>query len=841
MIVIWFISGCKSTQTLKDNEYLLAKNKLIVKGDAKIDLDEVKDYVQQKPNKTILGVFKFHLFLFNIISNDYVEHRNIKCDERVDRRNERRRLKNIARIEKAQQKGIHKDSVKLKPYIDCHPSFWDNLRNTIGERPVIFDSVKVKKSQEQINLYLKNKGFFNNKIESQIELKPGKKKAFVTYTLIPGIPYTIKKVSYAIDDLALLDAVRQSTNGTLLYPGNNYDVNVIDEERKRLTKAMRDQGYYFFNKDYIVYQIDSNLNSNQVTIKQIIRNPSERKYLENGEDTIVKTQHQRYRISRVVVNTSFDPKNQSGLDDENMIYIDSLYFANKYLMRHQPEVVSNQIFVRQGQYFSQSKDEYTYRRLAGLNNFKFINIRYQEDKSTDSNLLICYINLTPSVSQSTSLEAEGTNSGGQLGMSGSWNYKNKNTFRHAEIFNLRLKAGVEAQQTINGTNSPDGESALQAIIPFNTIEYGAESSIAFPKLLLFEKLFLKKLKNNNPKTKLNLSWNYQQRPEYVRTALNTALSLNFQGGGKNAKDFKITPFQISVIGITKTKSFQDYLDNLNNSFLRNTYEDHYIQSSRFQYTWTNRRPKKTRNFSYYKFDFEAAGNTSQLVSSLYSKIEKNTIHTDSEGREYYKHFNIRFAQFIKTTSDIRHYVSLSSKNQLVYRAYAGIGLPYGNLNVLPFDRSFFGGGANDIRAWNARRLGPGGLLYSQRKGVDQLGEILIEGNIEYRFELTPTFKSALFVDAGNVWLINQDDKRPDGNFDVNRFYKEIAIGAGIGLRFDFGFLLLRLDTGFKLKDPGLISGERWIFQPKSHYSTTNNNQTYNRFSPTFNLGIDYPF
>lgn len=852
--LLLLLSSCSSTQTLKDKELLLAKTSIDVKGGAKIDTDEAEGYVQQKPNKTILGFLKFHLFLFNLVPDSYVQTRNNACDDRVDRRNERRRRKNIKRILKAEETN-DSTGVKLKEYVDCHPSFWDNLRNTIGEPPVIYDSSEVTETKEQLSKYLNSKGYFHNKVESHVRFKPkdskrkarlglpqkNKRKAFVTYTLHPGEPYIIKRLSQSINDTSLLEPVKRSVNQTLILRGNNYDVSVIDEERKRMAKAMRDEGYYYFNKEYIVYQIDSAFNNNKLTIRQIIRDPLERDVTTAGKDTLISGVHHKYHISKVVVNANFDPKNQSQKMEEDVVVVDGIHFINKSLLQYYPDVIAQQIFIRPGDLYSQSKDEYTYRRLSGLNNFKFIDIDYREDETSDKHYLVCYINLTPSIKQSVALEAEGTTTGGQLGMSGSTNYKNRNTFNRAEQFNLRLKAGIEAQQTINGNQSTEEESALESFIPFNTLEYGAESSITFPKLLLFNNLFLNRLKNNNPKTPINLAWNYQQRPEYTRSALNAGFSLNFQGGGKNQTNYRLTLVQLSVIGITKSQGFENYLDELNNSFLSNTYEDHFIRSSRFVFEWTDKKPGfRDRNNTYLKFDLEIAGNSLQLQSLLEAQFQDKSLLKDSGGREYYETFGTRFAQFAKVILNAKRNITLSSRNKIVYRFYGGVGLPYGNLNVLPFDRSFFGGGANDIRAWSARRLGPGGIPYSASSEIDQLGDILLEGNIEYRFDLTQTLKSAFFIDAGNVWLIHSDDNRPNGNFDIGRFYKEIAIGAGMGFRFDFDFLIIRTDFGLKLKDPGLIEDERWIFQPKDNYKLTQNKR-YNRFSPTFNLGIGYPF
>ena len=857
ILLTTLLFGCSSTQTLSEGELLLAKNSIRVESDEKVNIEDAESYIQQKPNKTILGFLKFHLFLFNLAPDSYVTKRNIACDNRVDRKNERKQRKNEKRLLKAQQSGNDSTAVKLKKYIDCHPSFWDNLRNTIGEAPVVYDSNKTKETEEQLSKYLQNKGYFHNRVESEVRFKPkfskrrdrlnipqrAPKKVFVKYKIYPGKPYIIKNVSYSIVDKNIIEPVKRSISdgdGVLLKPGQNYNVERIDDERTRFSKAMRNEGFFYFNKEYIVFQIDSSLDNNLLNIKEIIRNPLEKTVTSTGKDTIIEGVHHKYSISKVIVNANFDPKNQSIKMNEDLIVVDGIHFINKSFLSFFPDVIANQIFIRPGDLFNEDKDEYTYKRLSGLNNFKFIDISYKEDETTDKHNLVCYINLTPSIKQSFGLEAEGTNTGGQLGTSGIATYKNKNTFNRAELFQLKVKAGLEAQQTINGNTSSDNESSIESFTPFNTIEYGAESSLSFPKLLIFNKLFLQKLKNNSPKTPINLSWNYQKRPEYTRTSINSAFSINFQGGGKNKTNYKITPLQVSFIQIETSPGFQNYLNAIDNSFFTNTYKDHYIQSSKFSLIWTNKTLQNDRNYWYFKQEFETAGNFLQGVSFLSDALWDNVPETDGGGRDYYRMFDIRFAQFVRNSIDIRHFSKLSDRNRLVYRFYGGIGVPYGNLNVLPFDKSFFGGGSNDIRAWAARRLGPGGITYNQSQNIDQLGDVLLEANVEYRFKLTNIFESALFLDAGNVWLINNDEKRPHGNFDVERFYKEFAIGGGMGFRFDFDFLIFRVDVAMKLKDPGLLEGERWIFQPKDDYKTMMG-KTYNRYAPTFNIGIGYPF
>ena len=321
----------------------------------------------------------------------------------------------------------------------------------------------------------------------------------------------------------------------------------------------------------------------------------------------------------------------------------------------------------------------------------------------------------------------------------------------------------------------------------------------------------------NPKTTINYLLNFQERPEYIRNI--TKISFGYFWNETKYKKHFINPINYSIIKLRLTSDFKDRILNQNNPFIVNSFTDHFINSSTYTFVYNNQETNKTRNFSFLRFNTEIAGN----LLSLYNDL--NSSERNANGG--YELFGIQYAQFVKADIDYRYY-RRTSLTSLVSRISLGIGKPYGNLDVLPFEKSYYGGGANDIRAWQARTLGPGSLPNSliTETIINQIGELKIEGNIEYRFDITKLFEGAVFTDAGNIWLLTTDSQRPNGEIKINRFWQDIAIGVGVGLRLDFNYFLIRFDLAAKLKDPATNRPKRLDLQWKS---------------PTLNLGIGYPF
>lgn len=834
-MLVGTLFSCSPTRNLSKGENLLVANKIVFKDKHErkhLSEDDMSGVIRQKPNRKILGLYRFHLQAYNVVSPQKLEEKNQKKKARIDKRNTRRIAKG-------------KDTLEYKPH------WLDWLRNTVGEPPVILDTVSTQKSTDQLEKYLFNKGFFLNEVDydvqyrhkfgyifkklfhdslpDSVEVNARTQKVVIHYNIRTRSLYTINKFQFTIDDLLLLDDVKKSVKSSLIIKGAPYDVDKIEAERDRLTSSMRNKGYYQFQKQFIYFEVDSSLNKHAVNIKEIITNPAS----ENEADS-VKIHHKKFRIRNVYVNTSYDPK--SSFVGADTLYALDMYFLNFELLRYRPELISDNVFIKAGRYYNEQAENYTYTRLAGLKNFKFINIDFEVIQGAGNDTLgylDCTIRLTPSDRQSLAFETEGTNRSSNLGISGNVAYKNKNIFRGAERFEVRLRGGLEAQQTSNvSVSSDDANQTVSEALPFNTLEYGGELSLYIPELVFPKKVYnsFRLPRYNEPRTNLNFNYSFQQRPDYTRTISNTYISYLFSLTTKNRNNFIFNPFDISFIRIDKSTAFQERLDEINNSFLSASYNDQLITATKFSHIWSNERQLRSNSTSIMT-NLELSGN---ILSTIY-----DVTNQPKTNGEYYELMGNRFSQYTRIDSDIRIKKFLTKKTRVIYRFFGGIGIPYGNSEVLPFVKSYFGGGSNDIRAWQARTLGPGSVPDSLDQGIDQIGDILIEANVEYRFPIVDFVEGAAFIDGGNIWLLNEDEQRPGGKFEFDRFYKEIALGAGVGLRFDFSFLLIRIDGAFQIHDPGLIEGERWIFEPKDIYY-----QTHGRaYRPTFNLnlGINYPF
>ena len=562
------------------------------------------------------------------------------------------------------------------------------------------------------------------------------------------------------------------------------------------------------------------------------------KPMPNNPDSLIEVNHQRYMIADIFINTDYDPVLANDMRRADLY--DTIYNAetlehyiiynNLIGLRFTPHVILESIYINKAYMYRAKEVEATFKKLASLGVFRTINIQFQiNPKDPTGTSLNCYIYLQPNKRQSLSLESNGTNRGGNLGISGNFTYKNKNTFRDAELFKLSISGGLEAQQVL----ANEDESLLGAgsgFKAFNTLEFGPEISLYFPKFLVpFNVVKLEK--TASPKTVFTATLNYQNRPDFNRVI--QEISFAYEWNGKNYISHYLVPTKISVVKIHKDSAFAAKLDLISDQFMQNSYRDHFILGNQYSFTFNNQDPNHpTRNTVYFKFGIEQSGNLFRKGFEL-AGMPKDSVATI---------FGIQFAEFVKTNIDFRYNQNFNKSSRMVYRLAGGVGIPQRNFNqALPFEKSFFAGGSNGMRGWKARTLGPGAYRPTSFS-FDKIGDIMLEGNLEYRFELFGFFEAALFVDAGNIWNINPNPDRPGSGFST-KFYTEIAMDAGIGFRFDLGFFLIRLDVAMPMKDPQLESGERWLWEDKpisNQWFRDRGLQDY-KASPNLNLGINYPF
>ncbi len=455
----------------------------------------------------------------------------------------------------------------------------------------------------------------------------------------------------------------------------------------------------------------------------------------------------------------------------------------------------------------------TYRNLSELGPIRYTNINFRESDSTSNTDLIkfldCNIELTRKKVQSYQTELAGTNSGGDLGIRGNLTYQNLNLFRGAEIFNMRLTGAIEALKN----RSHNKYTSMK--------EIGAETGIIFPKF--FSPFRLEKfVRKYSPKTSIFASYNFQSRPDYTRSIANASFS--YKWNSSPYITHTIWPIEVNYINIYDSLSSKEFLDSIKLTPLGYSFEDHIVNVIRYGFELNNQSIRHNRDFFYLHFNVESAGN---IVNFVNKKID-----THEEQQQQYLLFNVPYFQYIRSDVDLRYYNVIDKQNKFAYRIYAGIGVPYGNSSTMPFEKKFFAGGPNSIRAWTSRDLGPGSDTSSNSFAYpNKSGDIKLEGNIEYRFKVIWKMEGAIFLDAGNVWAIHPEEGKPGADFEWNRFYKEIALGTGLGVRVDFSFFLLRVDFGLKVRDPALAENDRWI--------PVFRNFSFNDLH--LNFGIGYPF
>ncbi|MFW5645051.1 MAG: BamA/TamA family outer membrane protein, partial [Bacteroidota bacterium] len=678
----------------------------------------------------------------------------------------------------------------------------------IGEEPVIYDEFLEEKTASQLKLYLQNKGYYNASVEDSVILK--NQKAKIIYKLSPKEAYRIREVSYEFEDQDLRDLVLSDTINSLLNENDHFDVDVLSRERERIETLLKNHGYYYFNKEYIFYEADTTLSHHSVNIKLIIK-----KYLRpDNEEGYIEVSHPKVRIGDVFLHTEFDSRMALSNLQDYEIYTDTVNIGSIYLLyrdklKIKPGVLTESNYIVPGELYNLDNVRKTYRNLSSLRLFRLVNIEFRDRDSINSQgqtVLDCEIFLTPQTLQSYAVELQGTNSSGNIGAAGNVIYQHRNLFQGAENLSLSLTGALEALEE----NYPSDYGYM--------VEFGSEVRLRIPKFFLPFKTdqFIKKY---NPNTSISAAYNYQRRPDYTRTVANASFGYNWRAN--RHLTHIINPVELNLVSIPyKSQEFSEWLEG---KYIFYSYQPHLVTVTNYSLIFNNQNIKKKSDFTYFRMNLESAGNLLSTSFDLAGVEKKNGS---------YELFNTESAQYIRGDFDFRYYNVLDKNSSLVYRVFAGAGLPYQNSTALPFEKKYFGGGANGIRAWQVRNLGPGS--YDEEEELtypNKTADIKLEANIEYRFKLFWVLEGALFLDAGNIWAINENDERTGALFKPESFYKDIAVGTGFGTRFVFSFFTFRLDLGIKTRNPVLPEGKKWTFGTSR--------MTSDDF--TLNIGIGYPF
>lgn len=768
-IIIFVASSCNPTKYVPQDETLLNDNQIIINKEG-IKKSELLPYIKQKPNKRIFGT-RFHLGLYN--------------------------LSNINK-----QKWPHS---------------W--LRE-IGEEPVIYDAYSTIKSVEQIKSFIFSKGYFDSHVSDTVETANKKSEVFYKVDLIS--PYLIRNLYYEFADTTIEKIFYFDSVNCMIQRGKPYDVDILQAEKSRFERFVKDQGFYNFSGDHIYFKIDSTIGNRQVNIYYGVK-----KFLTlDNYNNPVLVPHSVYRVRNVYIYPDFVPRDALEGGEAYLKSLDTTNYKGYFFVtpKEKSEIKYNLIiqalYLKPGSTFNVTNTEQSQNHLLSLKTYRLINIFYNEVPMAENSqnlekMLDCNIQLTLLSPQSFRIELEGTNSAGSPGGALNLIYQHKNIFHGAELFNLKLKGAYEA-------------SSRQNIKLPSTQEYGIETSLRLPEFLI---PFLKTegfIKKYNPSTTILAAYDYQNMPFYTRTMANATFGYTWNVG--SYRTHMINPLQMNLVNIlTIDPSFKARIENTYQAY---AYKDVLIVGGNYSFIYTSQKIKKAKDYWFLRVNTEASGN-------LLAVAEKIAGTKETDGA--YHILNQPFAQYVRADIDVRYNYILNDVSSIVYRGFIGAGIPYGNSKAIPFEKQYFGGGANGIRAWQVRTLGPGSSVPygfhipnvpDNTKLLNQTSDIKIEANAEYRFKLFWIIEGALFVDAGNIWSYNYDNSQLGSQFKISKFYKDVAVGTGAGLRFDLKFVIGRVDLGMKLRDPVVNYGSKWIFMERPY-------NFKNDF--TMVIAIGYPF
>lgn len=655
----------------------------------------------------------------------------------------------------------------------------------LGQPPVIYDPSLTEASKSQLRLALINKGYMDATVEADTVSKG--KKMQVDYRIKAGEPHYINSLEYEIPDDTIRSLIFQDSTKLLLKEKALFDRNVMEQERVGIADRLRYNGYFGFSKDYITYTADTTENSKAVDLVLKVKPPYQNRI--EGYEV-----HEPFYIRKVYVITDFDPSTEKQLSNYRLLPseeykgVNIIYGEEKYLRAN---IIDDNCFIKVGEKYNSTDVDRTYQSFGRLGILKYINISFETVGREDGKLMLdAFVLLTKGKSQTVSVSLEGTNSEGDLGFGIATTYQHRNIARGSETLSAKLGINYES---ISGD--------MSGLINNRYAEYSGEVNINFPKFIFpfLKKSFRQKIRAN---TEFGTSFTYQERPEYTRVIAGAGWKYKWTERGSMINHV-FDLLDINYVYLPKkTDSFLDEIAP-DNPLLRYSYEDHFIMRTGYSFYYTNKQNTTgIGNYVYqpniytFRAGIETAGNLLYGISHL-SKKKKDP------NAQAYKIFGIQYSQYVKLNADYSLNHSFDRRNSLVFHIGAGVAIPYGNTTILPFEKRFYAGGANSVRGWSVRTLGPGS--YNANNSVssfmEQCGDIRLDMNIEYRAKLFWVFELAAFIDAGNVWTIRYYENQPGGEFKFNEFYKQIAAAYGLGLRMNFNYFLLRLDCGMKAFNP----------------------------------------
>lgn len=640
------------------------------------------------------------------------------------------------------------------------PKLFSLFRNPFSRKPVIYDTLQARLSCQDLMTAMQNEGYMNADVSLNTETKG--KKLKVTYLLHPGQPFLIGKVNYDIQDEGVQQLLHlDQTDNQQIKPGMRFTVETLDNERKRIAGLLSDNGYFRFNKDFIHFTADTVMGRKDIALTLQLR-----KYKPNNNSPEVD--HTRYLIRDVLFQSN----------DSDRIHL-------------RKQVLLNATAIKAGRPYDASALQRTYNNFARLQAVKYTNIKFAE--VPDTNLLDCHIQISTNKPSTISFQPEGTNTAGDLGAAASITYTNRNLFHGSEQLSIEFRGAYEAITGLEGYQDQ------------NYTEFSVETKLVFPRFLapFLSKSFRRR---QTASSEWAVSWDFQNRPEFHRRVFSSAWRYRWSEP-KHHLNYRFDLLDLNYVYMPWISSTfkRDYLDNAENrnAILRYNYEDIFIMKAGFTVSYTD-------GVDAVRANFESAGNLLNGVSKGFG------FKNNSQGQHTL--FNIAYAQYVKFDFDYTHLFQFDKRNALALHAGLGVAYPYGNSTVLPFEKRYFSGGANSVRGWSVRELGPGKFKGTDGRidFINQTGDVKLDLNAEYRSSLFWKLQGALFIDAGNIWTLRNYAEQPGGQFKFTEFYKQIAASYGMGLRLNFDYFILRFDVGMKAINPAYESEkEHWsIFHPK---------------------------
>jgi outer membrane protein insertion porin family len=813
LILLYALAGCVSTRNLKDGQYILTGQ--YIRGNLSVNTAELSALYLQNANTKITGVTP-GLFFYQVADRFYdsvqvankleesriyydsliaEEHKNSSCNQRLVRL-ENKKERRITTLQTRLEKGN-----------------W-TMRN-LGQKPVYYDSALTVKTVEQLHLYYKRQGFFNNKVSYTLQPRPNRKHISIIYHVKENFPHKLNNLEYVSTDSNIRSLVNKSS--VYLQTGQRFKEEDLVGEKDRIYKLLRNNGYFNFGKDYISFLGDSTITDSihghkLVNIKTIISNPT------HGR-------HKAYTFESINFVLDASPVKNAGnpllsVTRDTIPHNSVNFYANS--RKHPFLLLGRKLRFKVGDLYTDRAVSDTRSLLAAMDMFSFVNLSFD---TSATGAITAWV-LTNRLPRFQTSEEFGVIVGqGSPGPYINMAFKMRNLLGGYEHLELSARYSDEGQLNLN--------KASEEVFMYRAKELGLSASLLFQEFLMparFQEPFVR----YHPKSRLALGYTSINRPEYTRSIGRTSLSYLMQLNAKST--LNISPIDISYINTLRLDSahrdFLELLQKKGNSLIH-SFDTSLVSSLSAFYVYHTNATGKSRA-TYFKIAAEAGGLTPYLLNRLTNEP------IGKLGR-------LSYFQFIRTDIDWRIYRPLTRKSTVATRVHGGLGRYLGDSNTLPYEKFFFIGGGNSIRAWPARRLGPGAYVAkdaaSERiiRDVEQPGEILLEVNSEWRHKIAGFLEGAIFLDAGNIWTFSRDKDlgagREFSDFRFNRFYKEIAIGTGAGLRLDLSFLILRFDMGIKVYDPvWTYTRDRFRLNKLDLYVRKPSDSDL-----VFSMGIGYPF